>query len=218
MPADAIVGVSGLSWAADDRLRGPRGRAARRPISDRWARGRSAGAGQRHTPRGRRRHDHDLPAAERRGERARRRYGVVALAPASGQILAVAGIGLDALQPPGSTFKMVTVSAVLQAGLASPRSTFAYQTAATLDGVALHNANGESCGGSLTLAFATSCNSGFGPLGVQLGAPRLVAPAERSGFQRRRGVRLLPGGDWANWRSDRLRRAGMGCRRWWRAR
>ncbi len=42
--------------------------------------------------------------------------GVVAMQPSTGQILAVAGIGLDGLQPPGSTFKMVTVTGVLHAG------------------------------------------------------------------------------------------------------
>ena len=40
--------------------------------------------------------------------------GIVAMQPATGQILAVAGIGLDGLQPPGSTFKMVTLTGVLQ--------------------------------------------------------------------------------------------------------
>ena len=40
--------------------------------------------------------------------------GVVALEPPTGQILAVAGLGLDGLQPPGSTFKMVTLTGVLQ--------------------------------------------------------------------------------------------------------
>ncbi len=59
---------------------------------------------------------------------------------------------------------------------------FPYATFATLDGVRLNNANGEDCGGTLTLAFAVSCNSVFTPLGVKLGASRLVATAERFGF------------------------------------
>jgi peptidoglycan glycosyltransferase len=114
--------------------------------------------------------------------------GIVALAPATGQILAVAGIGLDDLQPPGSTFKMITLTGVLQAGLASPHSVFPYATYATLDGVKLSNANGEECGGSLELAFAVSCNSVFAPLGAKLGAARLVATAERYGFNHSPGV------------------------------
>jgi cell division protein FtsI/penicillin-binding protein 2 len=106
----------------------------------------------------------------------------------SGQVLAVAGIGLDALQPPGSTFKMVTTTGVLSAGIATPHTVFPYATSATLDGVKLSNANGEECGGTLELAFAVSCNSVFTPLGVKLGAGRLVATAERFGFNRAPGI------------------------------
>jgi penicillin-binding protein A len=113
---------------------------------------------------------------------------VIAMEPASGQVLGVAGIGLDALQPPGSTFKMITVSGVLEAGIARPTSTFPYATAAKLDGVLLHNANSEECGGSLVEAFAVSCNSVFSPLGVKLGAARLVAMAERYGFNHPPGI------------------------------
>ena len=46
----------------------------------------------------------------------------------------------------------------------------------------LENANGEYCGGTLAHAFAVSCNSVFAPLGAKLGATRLVAIAERFGF------------------------------------
>ena len=110
----------------------------------------------------------------------------------SGQILAVAGIGLDGLQPPGSTFKMVTLSGVLAAHLASPHTVFPYATFATLDGVKLSNANGEECGGTLETAFAVSCNSVFSPLGVKLGAERLVASAERLGFNSPTGIAGAP--------------------------
>lgn len=114
--------------------------------------------------------------------------GVVALQPRTGQVLGVAGIGLDGLQPPGSTFKMVTVTGVLQAKVASLRTVFPYETAATLDGVELHNSEEESCGGSLALAFAVSCNSVFAPLGVKLGAQRLVSTAESYGFNHSPGI------------------------------
>jgi cell division protein FtsI/penicillin-binding protein 2 len=73
---------------------------------------------------------------------------------------------------------------VLQDGVAHPGSTFAYATGATLSGVTLGNANGESCGGTLVQAFAISCNSVFAPLGARLGAHRLVAAAERFGFNK----------------------------------
>ena len=114
--------------------------------------------------------------------------GIVVLRPSSGQILAVAGIGLNGLQPPGSTFKMITTTGVLAAKLATTHTVFPYATYATLDGVKLNNANGEECGGSLELAFAVSCNSVFTPLGVKLGASRLVATAERYGFNHATGV------------------------------
>ncbi len=65
---------------------------------------------------------------------------------------------------------------------------FPYATSATLDGVKLNNAHGEECGGSLELAFAVSCNSVFSPLGVKLGATRLVAMAERFGFNHDPGI------------------------------
>src|SRR4029077_7910362 len=116
--------------------------------------------------------------------------GIVAMQPSTGQILAVAGIGLDSLQPPGSTVKMGTLTGRLHAKLASPHTTFPYATSTTLDGVKLSNANGENCGGTLELAFAVSCNSVFAPLGAKLGATRLVATAERFGFNREPG---LPG-------------------------
>ena len=67
------------------------------------------------------------------------------------------------------------VAAALQAGVARPSTVFSYATYATLDGVKLSNANSEDCGGSLALAFAVSCNSVFAPLGVKVGAARLVA-------------------------------------------
>jgi cell division protein FtsI/penicillin-binding protein 2 len=59
------------------------------------------------------------------------------------------------------------------------------QTAARLSGVLLRNASNESCGGSLVNAFIVSCNSVFAPLGAKLGAKRLVAAAERFGFNER---------------------------------
>ncbi|HEX6390080.1 MAG TPA: penicillin-binding transpeptidase domain-containing protein, partial [Solirubrobacteraceae bacterium] len=108
--------------------------------------------------------------------------GVVALDPRSGEILAFAGIAFSGLQPPGSTFKMITLSGALEHGATSLSDSFPVQTGALLSGVELANANGESCGGSLANSFAESCNSVFGPMGVELGPERLVATAEKFGF------------------------------------
>ena len=97
-------------------------------------------------------------------------------------MLALAGLAVSAPQPPGSTFKIITLSGALAAGIATPSTSFPVRTSATLSGVKLRNAGGESCGGTLTQAFIDSCNSVFAPLGAKLGATRLV----RDG----RGVRL----------------------------
>jgi cell division protein FtsI/penicillin-binding protein 2 len=188
VPADAIVGVSGIEAALDARLRGT-------PGGELLADGSQSGAATRvlaiAAPKAAAAvHTTISPAVQRAAVTALggQLGGVVAMQPRTGQILAVAGLGIDDLQPPGSTFKMVTLSGVLQGDIANPRTTFPYATYATLDGVKLSNANGEECGGSLTLAFAVSCNSVFAPLGVKLGAPRLVAMAEAYGFNHPPGV------------------------------
>ena len=108
--------------------------------------------------------------------------GVAVLRPRSGDVLAMAGIAASGPQPPGSTFKIVTLSGVLQAGIASPASGYPVQTGTTLSGVRLANASNESCGGSLGTSFAHSCNSVFAPLGAKLGAKRLIRLAEAYGF------------------------------------
>ena len=177
VPANAIVGVSGLEFAADGRLRGTPGGELLAVTSGATGAGTTSGeatgAGTSNagassagpTSGGPTSGGRVLARASAHAGSAVRttispalqtaavsalggQYGgVIAMEPASGQVLGVAGIGLDALQPPGSTFKMITVSGVLEAGIARPTSTFPYATAAKLDGVLLHNANGEECGG-----------------------------------------------------------------------
>lgn len=180
-PEQATVGLSGLERIFDERLGGrPGGRllAGGRVLAQRRPR---AGEAVRTTI---------SPAVQRAAlaALAGRLGGVVALRPRTGEILAFAGIPFSGLQPPGSTFKIITLAAALEHGLAGPRSSYPYATEATLSGVKLANANGESCGGPLALAFAISCNSVFAPLGVRVGAPRLVAMAERFGFNRPPGI------------------------------
>ncbi len=108
--------------------------------------------------------------------------GVAVIRPRDGAVLAVAGLAVSAPQPPGSTFKIITTAAALESGVATPSTTFAFATSATLSGVKLGNAGGENCGGTLTEAFIESCNSVFAPLGVKVGAKRLVQTARRFGF------------------------------------
>ncbi len=108
--------------------------------------------------------------------------GMVVMNPRTGALEGLAGIAFTDVQPPGSTMKIVTSSAALSAGLVTLHSSFPDSSSATLDGYTLQNANGEVCGGTLINAFAVSCNSVFAPLGARLGGPRLVAMAERFGF------------------------------------
>ena len=188
VPANAIVGQSGLELALDDRLRGvPGGELLAQSTQPGGTARVLAVAAPVAAPAVR---TTVSPAVQGAAVAALggQYGGVVAMQPSTGQILAVAGIGLDGLQPPGSTFKMVTVTGVLQAGIAKPQTVFPYGTFATLDGVKLSDANGEECGGTLELAFAVSCNSVFAPLGVKLGAARLVSTAERFGFNQDPGI------------------------------
>jgi cell division protein FtsI/penicillin-binding protein 2 len=64
----------------------------------------------------------------------------------------------------------------------TPSEEFPVETAAVIDGVEIDNAHGEACGGSFTTSFARSCNSVFAPLGVEVGAERLVETSERYGI------------------------------------
>jgi penicillin-binding protein A len=111
--------------------------------------------------------------------------GVAVVRPRDGSVLALAGLAVSAPQPPGSTFKIITLSGALTAGIATPSSSYPVRTAAVLSGVTLRNAGGESCGGTLTQAFIDSCNSVYAPLGAKLGAKRLVRMAEAFGFNQR---------------------------------
>ncbi|HEX2376634.1 MAG TPA: penicillin-binding transpeptidase domain-containing protein [Gaiellales bacterium] len=111
------------------------------------------------------------------------RYGgIVVLDPRSGAVRADAGLGMDATQPPGSSFKTVTASAALAAGKVSLTSTYPYEKYVILNGWRLRNFHHELCGGSFVQAFADSCNSVFAPVADQVGAKGLVAMANAFGF------------------------------------
>jgi cell division protein FtsI/penicillin-binding protein 2 len=113
---------------------------------------------------------------------AGRYAGIAVMDPRTGGLLALAGVAFSAVQPPGSTMKIVTATAALDAGIVTLGTTFPDAGSATIDGYTLQNAGGEVCGGTLLNAFAVSCNSVFAPLGVKIGAVRLVAMAQRFGF------------------------------------
>jgi hypothetical protein len=174
-PRNWPVGQSGLEEAFEDRLAGrPGGEllAGRRVL---------APARPRKAPPVRTTIDTRIQEAAVAGL-AGRFGGIAALEPTNGEIRALAGIAFSAPQPPGSTFKIVTTTAALEAGLVKTTDEFPVQTAAVIDGVELENANREACGGTFRESFAHSCNSVFAPLGEKVGAERLVDAAERFGW------------------------------------
>jgi hypothetical protein len=111
--------------------------------------------------------------------------GIVALDARRAEVRALAGVAFSAPQPPGSTFKIVTAAAALETKRVKAKTRFPVSTHAVIDGVNLENANRESCGGTFENSFVHSCNSVFAPLGVRVGAARLVAMAERFGFNQK---------------------------------
>ena len=60
--------------------------------------------------------------------------GVAVVRPRDGAVLALSGLATASPQPPGSTFKIVTLAAALQAKVTSPSESFPVRTAATLSG------------------------------------------------------------------------------------
>jgi len=114
--------------------------------------------------------------------------GITVMNPRNGAVEAAAGIAFTDVQPPGSTFKIVTAVAALAAGLTTPSTEYPYASSVELDGFTMQNAGGETCGGTLTNAFANSCDTTFAPLGARVGAQRLVAMAERFGFDKPTGI------------------------------
>ena len=84
---------------------------------------------------------------------------------------------------PGSTFKVVTLSTALEDGVATENSVYNSPGEMTIGGGKVTNFNGNSLG-PITVALATvySSNTVFAQLGVELGAEKLVAGADKFGF------------------------------------
>jgi cell division protein FtsI/penicillin-binding protein 2 len=180
-PPDAKVGQDGLERAFQTQLAGTPGGVLR--------------AGHRVLARTAPKPGHDVtttivPTIERAAIAALggRFGGIAAMNPRTGALLGLAGVAFSALQPPGSTMKIITTTGALEAGIVKLSSTFPIATSANLEGYILHNASGEACGGTLLNAFAVSCNSVFAPLGAKLGGKRLVDVAQRFGFNQPPGI------------------------------
>jgi hypothetical protein len=94
---------------------------------------------------------------------------MVAIQPSTGKILAIANnaqqndFALTAAVAPGSTMKIITSTALLNSGLATPNSAVACPAALTVQGVTYHNDANESepAGTPLAFDFAQSCNNAF---------------------------------------------------------
>lgn len=115
--------------------------------------------------------------------------GFVAIRPSTGAVLAVVNKpggfnrALLGTYPPGSTFKMITASALALTGM-RPSSTVSCPSTITIGGRTFHNFDFEKFGTvSLLTAFAVSCNTTFAGLAAQrLDGGKLAAMAKVYGF------------------------------------
>ena len=121
-----------------------------------------------------------------------KKIDMVVLQPSTGRVLALVERpgGLDrALQgifPPGSTFKIVTASALTKKGL-RPSTTVQCPPTVDIGGRIFHNFDNEHLGTtSLLNAFAVSCNTTFAMLASQhLTGSSLRSMAEEFGFNQK---------------------------------
>ena len=96
--------------------------------------------------------------------------------------------GINALNPPGSVFKLVVVTAALESGEFTPESSFPNPATFKLPGSSsiVINSGGGTCGGGDTVTIATalrlSCNIPLAELGLQLGDEAIRETAEKFGF------------------------------------
>src|ERR1700761_9316147 len=98
---------------------------------------------------------------------ARKSAALVAVDASTGDLLAVANTNAGGYDqavlggfPPGSTFKVLTSTALIGKGV-SPSSAASCPTTATVDGEVFHNSDGEGQVSNLEQAFAESCNTAF---------------------------------------------------------
>jgi cell division protein FtsI/penicillin-binding protein 2 len=115
---------------------------------------------------------------------------IVAIRISDGALLAVANgpdasgldLGLTAQVPPGSMFKTVTATNLLEAGKVDVNTPVACPDTLTVNGYTIHNAEPEGIGTApLSLNFAKSCNTAFASLAPQLGPIGLQTTAKQLG-------------------------------------
>jgi cell division protein FtsI/penicillin-binding protein 2 len=122
------------------------------------------------------------PAVQQAAERAiagvAGTAALVAVRVSTGQVLASESLptstpfdaALDGEFPPGSTFKVLTSTALFGSGL-TPSSAASCPPSVTIDGETFHNAEGDQPVSTLGQAFTESCNTAF----VQLASSHLSA-------------------------------------------
>lgn len=117
---------------------------------------------------------------------------IVAMQASTGELLAVAqnppadkdgALALTGRYPPGSTFKIVTAIAGIEAGQTQPNARVACPATLTVDGRVIPN-SGSFDKGTIPLhsAFAFSCNTTFAELATRLGPSALTDTARRMGL------------------------------------
>ena len=106
-------------------------------------------------------------AAEAALAREKKSAALVAVNASTGAVLAAVSANsggfdqaIDGRFPPGSTFKVITSTALISRGL-SPQSAASCPGTATVDGEVFHNAEGEAPVSNLLQAFTESCNTAF---------------------------------------------------------
>ena len=110
---------------------------------------------------------------------------------------------------PGSTYKMLTTAAALEAGLVTPETTFRLGKSITVYDVTIHEAHEEGVPEvrdlTVTEILAQSSNVGTVKLGLEVGKTRLVEMIGKFGFTEKLGVdfpgetggQMLPAKKWS---------------------
>ena len=114
---------------------------------------------------------------------------MVVIQPSTGRVLAMVerpgswDRAIDGLYPPGSTFKIVTASALAKEGM-TPSSPVDCPSTVNIGGYTIHNDQNEQLGSTTLLkAFAISCNTTFAELATQrLTGAKLSAMAREYGY------------------------------------